>query len=63
MLACMAVLAGVPAAQAVEWVRDAYARRAVERQAQADWVAWFADRHVGRAVLTAGAIARAPDTR
>lgn len=44
MLACMAVMAGVPADQAVDWVRTTYARGAVERQAQVEWVAWFAAR-------------------
>jgi hypothetical protein len=46
MLACMAVLAGVPADAAVAWVRAAYRARAVERPAQAAWVQRFAERRV-----------------
>ena len=42
VLACMAVLAGVPAADAVAWVRHAYVPQAVETAAQASWVDWFA---------------------
>lgn len=45
MLACMAVLAGVPVEDAVGWVRAAYARGAIERRAQAEWVRWFAEHH------------------
>ena len=44
VLACMAVLAGVAAADAVAWVRRNYDRRAVETPAQEGWVAWFAAR-------------------
>ncbi len=44
MLACMAVLAGVPRGQAVEWVRANYSSKAVERDSQARWVEWFASR-------------------
>ncbi|MBD0347629.1 MAG: hypothetical protein ICV59_00630 [Thermoleophilia bacterium] len=44
VLACMAVLAGVPPAEAVAWVRTNYDVRAVETEEQADWVAWFAAR-------------------
>lgn len=44
VLAGMAVLAGVPAASAVEWVRSAYRPGAVETHAQEEWVRWFADR-------------------
>ena len=44
VLACMAVLAGVPAAKAVAWVRDAYNPAAVETAEQENWVRWFADR-------------------
>ena len=43
VLACMAVLAGVPAADAVAWVRDAYRPEAVETAEQEGWVRWFAD--------------------
>jgi hypothetical protein len=42
VLACMAVLAGVPPADAVAWVRDAYRAEAVETAEQEDWVRWFA---------------------
>jgi hypothetical protein len=42
VLACMAVLAGVPQTQAVAWVRDAYRPQAVETAEQEAWVAWFA---------------------
>jgi protein-tyrosine phosphatase len=44
VLACFAVLAGVPAADAVGWVRAHYRRRAVETPAQRRWVAAFAAR-------------------
>ena len=46
-LACMAVLAGVPAAEAVPWVRAAYRPEAVETAEQEAWVQWFADRATG----------------
>src|SRR5829696_2586660 len=42
VLACMAVLAGMPAAAAVEWVRKNYDPRAVETAEQEQWLAWFA---------------------
>jgi len=42
VLACMAVLAGVPPAEAVPWVRDHYRPEAVETPEQAGWVGWFA---------------------
>lgn len=42
-IACMAVLAGVPAADAVAWTRAHYRRRAVETPGQRRWVGWFAD--------------------
>jgi hypothetical protein len=48
VLACMAVLAGVPAADAVAWVRSNWDVRAVETAAQKDWTQWFA-RHAGLA--------------
>jgi hypothetical protein len=44
VLACMAVLAGVPAAEAVPWVRGAYRPEAVETPEQEAWVQWFAGR-------------------
>ena len=42
VLACMAVLAGVPPADAVTWVRAAYRPEAVETPEQEEWVQWFA---------------------
>jgi Protein-tyrosine phosphatase len=42
VLACMAILAGVPATQAVGWVRANYRPRAVETRRQRAWVEWFA---------------------
>ena len=44
VLACMAVLAGEPAASAVAWVRREYNPAAVETGAQEQWVRWFAGR-------------------
>ena len=41
VLACMAVLAGISADQAVEWVRNNYDLHAIETQEQAEWVLWF----------------------
>ncbi len=42
VLACMAILAGIPAERAVAWVRENYDARAVETAEQEEWVAWFA---------------------
>ncbi|HEX7103802.1 MAG TPA: protein-tyrosine phosphatase family protein [Nitrolancea sp.] len=42
VLACMATLAGVPAGDAVAWVRAHYAEEAVETAEQESWVLWFA---------------------
>lgn len=42
VLACMAVLAGVPGNEAVAWVRSAYRPQAVETAEQEAWVQWFA---------------------
>jgi hypothetical protein len=44
VLACMAILAGVPEDESVEWVRAAYHPGAVETPEQEDWVRWFATR-------------------
>ena len=44
VLACMAVLAGVPGDEAVAWVRGAYRAQAVETPEQEAWVLWFASR-------------------
>ncbi|MGH9173170.1 MAG: protein-tyrosine phosphatase family protein, partial [Vicinamibacterales bacterium] len=43
VLACMAVLAGVPTANAVAWVRAHYRPEAIETAAQAAWVTWCAE--------------------
>jgi len=43
VLACMAVLAGVPPAQAVAWVRASYRPEAVETADQEAWVQWSAE--------------------
>ena len=42
VIACMAVLAGHPADDAVAWTRRTYRRRAVETPGQRRWVHWFA---------------------
>jgi len=42
VLACMAILSGVPASEAVEWVRSNYDERAVETPEQEAWVEAFA---------------------
>jgi hypothetical protein len=44
VLACMALLAGHPADDAVAWTRAHYRRRAVETPGQRRWVRWFAER-------------------
>lgn len=41
VIACLAVLAGVPAAEAVAWTRIHYRRGAVETPWQRSWVARF----------------------
>jgi protein-tyrosine phosphatase len=41
-IACMAVLAGHPAGDAVAWTRANYRPRAVETPGQRRWVLWFA---------------------
>jgi protein-tyrosine phosphatase len=38
VLACMAVIAGVPVEQAVSWVRSVYCVRAVQEPSQQYWV-------------------------
>jgi hypothetical protein len=48
-LACMAILAGVPPAQAVQWVKDHYHPGAVETDAQNEWVLWFGEHTRNRA--------------
>lgn len=47
VLACMAVLAGVPGDAAVEWVRANYCRRAVQEPAQQYWVEKWAGGRIG----------------
>jgi hypothetical protein len=42
VLACLAVLAGCPAADAVDWTRRNYRPRAVETRGQRRWIGWFA---------------------
>jgi protein-tyrosine phosphatase len=42
VLACMAVLAGIPPTEAVLWVRAKYRSDAVETSEQEEWVRWFA---------------------
>jgi hypothetical protein len=44
VLACMAVLAGIPDSEAVSWVREHYKAGAVETSEQEAWVRWFAQR-------------------
>jgi protein-tyrosine phosphatase len=41
VVACLAVLAGVPAPEAVAWTRREYRRHAVETRGQKRWVEWF----------------------
>ncbi len=43
VLACMAILAGVPASEAVAWVRAAYCARAVQEPRQQYWVERWAE--------------------
>jgi len=43
VLACMAILAGIPPNEAVAWIRANYDPRAVETEEQERWVGWFAD--------------------
>jgi hypothetical protein len=42
VIACMAILAGHPAADAVAWTRHHYRPRAVETAGQRRWIHWFA---------------------
>jgi len=43
VIACMAILAGHPPADAVAWTRREYRPKAVETPGQRRWVAWFAE--------------------
>lgn len=45
VIACMAVLAGEPAENAVAWTRQHYRRHAVETRGQRSWISWFAESH------------------
>ncbi len=45
VLACMAILAGVPADAAVQWVRESYKRSAVETSQQEGFVKSFSGPH------------------
>jgi Protein-tyrosine phosphatase len=42
VIACMAILAGHPAADALTWTRHHYRPRAVETPGQRRWISWFA---------------------
>jgi len=42
VIACMAVLAGHPADDAVRWTREHYRPKAVETPGQRRWITWFA---------------------
>jgi hypothetical protein len=42
VIACMAILAGHPADDAVNWTRRNYRPRAVETPGQRRWISWFA---------------------
>jgi hypothetical protein len=44
VIACMAVLAGHPAEDAVAWTRTHYRLRAVETPGKRRWISWFAGR-------------------
>jgi protein-tyrosine phosphatase len=44
VLACMAILSGVPAEEAVSWVRATYCPRAVQEPSQQYWIDRFAER-------------------
>jgi hypothetical protein len=45
VIACMAILAGHPADDAVAWTRRHYRPRAVETRGQRRWTTWFATNH------------------
>ncbi|MGH3823309.1 MAG: protein-tyrosine phosphatase family protein [Pseudonocardiaceae bacterium] len=47
VIACMAILAGHPADDAVNWTRQHYRPRAVETRGQRRWISWFAAYHHG----------------
>ncbi|HEU0087769.1 MAG TPA: protein-tyrosine phosphatase family protein [Pseudonocardiaceae bacterium] len=45
VIACMAILAGHPADDALTWTRRHYRPRAVETRSQRHWITWFATHH------------------
>ncbi|HET6258158.1 protein-tyrosine phosphatase family protein [Pseudonocardia sp.] len=49
VIACMAVLAGHPADDAVRWTRQHYRRHAVETRSQRRWITWFATQYLADA--------------
>jgi hypothetical protein len=44
VLACMAILSGVPHEEVVDWVRANYRVEAIETADQEAWITWFASR-------------------
>jgi hypothetical protein len=55
VLACMAVLAGIPADEAVRWVRNQYCERAVQEPSQEYWMERFAERQASQPAQPANA--------
>lgn len=47
VIACMAILAGHPADDAISWTRQHYRPRAIETRGQRRWITWFATHHPG----------------
>ena len=47
VIACFAIIDGVAAGEAVQWVRDRYLVKAVETPIQEWWVEWFGAQHHG----------------
>jgi hypothetical protein len=47
VLACMAILAGVPEDEAIVWVRRNYRAEAVETLEQERWIKWFSEHSGG----------------
>jgi protein-tyrosine phosphatase family protein len=69
VIACMAVLAGHPAADALGWTRRNYRPRAVETRGQRRWIDWFATEYLARpdgdedmAELAEGRVPRRPSS-
>jgi hypothetical protein len=46
VIACMSILTGLPARDALGWTRQHYRPRAVETPGQRRWILWFADHRV-----------------